>query len=162
MGKILVAYFSATGKTAKLADTLAKASDGELFEIKPVQEYSSDDLNWNNSYSRANKEMKDPGARPAIEGKVEGMEQYDTVFIGFPIWWYVAPRIIQTFLESYDFSNKSIVVFATSGGSDIGLTVENLESSCPPSTKWLGGKCLRSFTDQAVLSNWIESLGIKL
>ena len=161
MSKILIAYFSTTGKTKKLADTLAKASDGDLFEIKPVQKYSTSDVNWNASHSRANQEMKDHEARPAIDGKVEGMEAYDTVFVGFPIW-YIAPRIIQTFLESYDFANKNLIVFAASGDNDIEMIVEHLKPCCPESTKWLGGKNLRSFTDEETLEDWIESLGINI
>ena len=105
--KILVAYFSCTGVTARAAQKLAEAAQADLYEIKPEQPYTQADLNWSNKKSRSSLEMNDPTSRPAISGKVENMEQYDTVFVGFPIWWYVAPTIINTFLESYDFSGKS-------------------------------------------------------
>ncbi|MDD3027842.1 MAG: flavodoxin [Erysipelotrichaceae bacterium] len=160
MSKILIAYFSANGHTARLADTLAKAIDGELHEIKPMQPYSKADLNWNDMQSRANLEMQDALARPEIENPLASIEEYDVVFVGFPIWWYNAPRIIQTFLESYDFSNKTVVPFATSGGSDMGNTIDILKPSCARTTVWKPGKCLRSFSDQAMLSNWVESLDI--
>ena len=122
MKKVLVAYFSASGNTAKLADRIAEATGGDLYEIKPQQPYTSADLNWNDSGSRSSIEMKNPASRPAIANRVENMAQYDTVFVGFPIWWYVAPTIINTFLESYDFSGKTVIPFATSGGSGMGKT----------------------------------------
>lgn len=118
--KMLVAYFSASGVTAKAAKKLAEVAGADLFEIRPAVPYTSADLNWMDKKSRSSVEMNDPAFRPAIAGKMEGMEQYDVVFVGFPIWWYVAPTIINTFLESYDFSGKTIVPFATSGGSGMG------------------------------------------
>ena len=131
MSKKLIAYFSASGTTKKAAEHLAKAVGADLFEIKPVVPYSSADLNCMDKKSRSSVEMNDPTFRPAIAGKLEGMDQYDLVFVGFPIWWYVAPTIINTFLESYDFSGKTIVPFATSGGSGMGNTNEKLAPSCP-------------------------------
>ncbi len=115
MSNTLVAYFSASGTTAKLAKTLASAANAELYEIKPEIPYTDADLNWNNSKSRSSIEMNDKTFRPAISGKVENMNQYDTIYVGFPIWWYVAPTIINTFLEQYDLSGKTIIPFATSG-----------------------------------------------
>ena len=123
MSKRLVAYFSASGVTAGLAGNLAKAAKADLFEIEPVPHYTPADLDWHDSQSRSSLEMKDPASRPPVRAKVDDMAQYDIVFVGFPIWWYVAPRIIQTFLESYDFSGKTVVPFATSGGSDMGKTL---------------------------------------
>ncbi len=120
MGKKLVAYFSASGVTKRYAETLAKAADADLFEIKPSVPYTNDDLDWKNSKSRSSVEMKNPDSRPEIAEKLSNMDEYDTVFVGFPIWWYVAPTIINTFLESYDFSGKTIIPFATSGGSGLG------------------------------------------
>ena len=129
--KILVAYFSASGVTAKAAWKLSEAAGADLYEIKPKVPYSSADLDWTNKKSRSSVEMNDPTFRPAIAGKLEGMDQYDLVFVGFPIWWYVAPTIINTFLEAYNFSNKIITLFATSGSSDFGNTVQELKVSAP-------------------------------
>lgn len=161
MTKIMIAYFSATGKTAKLADTLAKACGGDIFEIKAKQPYTSDDLDWNDPRSRANMEMKDSFARPEIAATVD-LSNYDVLFIGFPIWWYMAPRIIQTFLETQDLVQKTIIPFATSGGSDMGNTLSILKSSGAPSTIWMPGRTLRSFSDQALLKNWLDSMDIKV
>ena len=122
MSKTLVAYFSASGVTAKLAKSLAQVTGADLHEIQPAEPYSSADLDWTNKKSRSSVEMNDPSYRPAIGNQVADMEQYDTVFVGFPIWWYVAPTIINTFLESYDFSGKTVIPFATSGGSGMGDT----------------------------------------
>ena len=140
--KILVAYFSASGQTAKLAKTLAGVTGGDLFEIAPETAYTGADLDWMDKKSRSTIEMKDPKSRPAIAGKVADMAQYDTVFVGFPIWWYVAPTIINTFLEAYDFSGKTVIPFATSGGSGMGKTLEGLEKSC--SGNLVPGKMLNS------------------
>ena len=119
MRKILVAYFSATGTTKKVAEKLAKATGGNLFEIKPQVEYTSEDLNWNDKKSRSSVEMNDEFSRPEIENVVENIDDYDTVFVGFPVWWYIPPRIIQTFVEKHNMSGKRIIAFATSGGSGI-------------------------------------------
>ena len=119
MNKVLVAYFSATGTTKKVAEKLAKATGGNLFEIKPQVEYTSEDLNWNDKKSRSSVEMNDEFSRPEIENVVENIDDYDTVFVGFPVWWYIPPRIIQTFIEKHNLSGKKIITFATSSGSGI-------------------------------------------
>ena len=152
--KKLVAYFSASGVTADLAKTVAEAAGADLFEIKPDAVYTSADLNWNDERSRSSIEMKDPASRPAIASKVE-LQGYDTVFIGFPIWWYVAPKIISTFLESYDFSEKTIVLFATSGGSGMGKTEQVLKPLAASSAKWLPGKLLGSRKEAEA---WVKGL----
>jgi len=131
MKKKLVAYFSASGVTAGVASKLAEAAGADLYEIKPEVLYTKADLNWMNPKSRSTIEMKNLSFRPALADQNANIAEYDTVFVGFPIWWYIAPTIINTFLESYDFSGKKIVLFATSGGSGFGKTVENLEKSCP-------------------------------
>lgn len=131
MSKVLAAYFSASGVTAKLAKKLAAAMDADLYEIKPEVPYTSADLDWTNKKSRSSVEMNDKAFRPAIAGKVENMEQYDVIFIAFPIWWYVAPTIVNSFLEQYDLSGKTVVPLATSGGSGMGNTGRELTPSCP-------------------------------
>ena len=155
--KTLVAYFSASGQTAKLAKTLADVTGGDLFEIAPETAYTAADLDWMDKKSRSTIEMKDPKSRPAIAGKVADMAQYDTVFVGFPIWWYQAPRIIETFLESYDFSGKTVIPFATSGSSGMGKTNSVLKPSCG-GAKLLEGKVFRRGTSPADLAAWVESL----
>ena len=157
--KTLVAYFSASGQTAKLAKTLADVTGGDLFEIAPETAYTAADLDWMDKKSRSTIEMKDPKSRPAIAGKVADMTQYDTVFVGFPVWWYQAPRIIETFLESYDFSGKTVIPFATSGGSGMGKTNEKLAPSCP-GAKLLHGKVFNSYSSKADLSAWVETLSL--
>lgn len=154
--KTLVAYFSASGQTAKLAKTLAGVTGGDLFEIVPETAYTAADLDWMDKKSRSTIEMKDPKSRPAIAGKVADMAQYDTVFVGFPIWWYQAPRIIETFLESYDFSGKTVIPFATSGGSGMGKTLAGLKAVCPKAN-WIEGKMVNGLSDQA-LRDWAESV----
>ena len=128
--KKLVAYFSPTGTTAHLAQTLAEAVGADIFEIKPAVPYKPADLNWMDKRARSTVEMNDPASRPAIASQRDNMAEYDVVFVGFPIWWYVAPTIINTFLESYDFSGKTVVLFATSGGSGMGETLKKLAPSC--------------------------------
>ena len=157
MDKILVAYFSAEGNTAKLAKTVAEVTGGDLFEIQPEVAYTAADLNWNDKHSRSSVEMNDAKNRPAIASHAEGMAQYDTVFVGFPIWWYQAPRIIETFLESYDFSGKTVIPFATSGGSGMGRTAEILKASCP-GAKVDAGKRMSSRESAASVRRWVESL----
>ena len=154
--KILVAYFSASGVTAKAAWKLSEAAGADLYEIKPKVPYSSADLDWTNKKSRSSVEMNDPIFRPEIAGKLEGMDQYDLVFVGFPIWWYVAPTIINTFLESYDFSGKTIVPFATSGGSSMGNTNEKLAPSCPGAIL-MKGKMLSGSLSQEELKAWVTA-----
>ena len=131
MKKILVAYFSASKTTEHAAKEIAQAVGADLYEICPDKAYTAADLNWNDKKSRSTVEMNDPACRPKIAGTVEHMEQYDTVLIGFPIWWYVEPRIVDTFLESYDFSGKTVIPFATSGGSGIGGAEKSLREHCP-------------------------------
>jgi len=127
--KSLVAYFSCSGVTKKTAELLSDVAGADLFEIRPEVPYTKADLDWMDKKSRSTVEMNDPSYRPAIADKVEHMEQYDTVYVGFPIWWYVAPTIINTFLESYDFSGKTVIPFATSGGSGMGKTEAVLHSA---------------------------------
>lgn len=158
--KALVAYFSASGSTERVARTIAEVTGGELYKIKPETEYKPADLNWNDPKSRTTLEMKDEKSRPAIADKVEDMARYDTVFVGFPIWWYQAPRIIETFLESYDFAGKTVIPFATSGGSPLGKTESILKRCCPPETKWLPGKRLSSRESAPSVQAWISSLGL--
>ena len=139
--KTLVAYFSASGVTRGVAQTLAQATGGDLFEIAPAVRYSDADLDWRDTASRSTVEMKDPASRVAIAARVEDMSRYDTLFVGFPIWWYTAPHIIESFLESYDLAGKVIIPFATSGGSPMGHTVSDLRPSAP-AAQWQEGKVL--------------------
>lgn len=143
MGKTLVAYFSASGVTARKAQEIAEATGADLYEIKPVERYTAADLDWTNKQSRSSQEMEDDACRPAIANTCEDMDAYDTVFVGFPIWWYVEPRIIDTFLEMYDFSGKTVIPFATSGSSGIGGAEKRMESVCPAAA-WKPGKLLNS------------------
>ena len=129
MSKTFVAYFSASGRTKKKAEKLAKELGADLYEIKPAIPYTKKDLNWMDKSSRTSVEMSDPGSRPEIVDDDAHIEQYDTVYVGFPIWWYIAPTIVNTFLEKYDFSGKKIMLFATSGGSGWGDTVSSLKGS---------------------------------
>ena len=158
MSKKLVAYFSASGVTAKAAGKLAKAADADLFEIKPVQPYTRADLDWMNKKSRSSIEMADKSSRPEIAEKVSNMADYDVIFVGFPIWWYVAPTIINTFLEQYDLSGKKIVLFATSGGSGFGKTVENLKGSVAADTIIKEGKLLNGSISEAELRAWAKEI----
>ncbi len=144
MSKILVAYFSASGVTAKIATEVAKAVKGDLYEIKPKVAYTKDDLNWMDKKSRSSVEMADKSFRPELADKNANIADYDTILIGFPIWWYVAPTIINTFLESYDFDGKKIVLFATSGGSGFGKTVEGLKVSVGEGTTIVEGKLINN------------------
>lgn len=158
--KALVAYFSCTGITRKVAELLAEVAEADLYEIKPEIPYKAADLIWTNKNSRSTIEMKDPSSRPAIATTVINMEQYDTIFVGFPIWWYVAPTIINTFMESYDFAGKNIVLFATSGGSGLGKSQQVLETCCSKSSKWLIGKRFSGSVSVSELKVWVKSLGI--
>lgn len=141
MSKVLVTYFSASGVTAKTANKLAKEVDGDLFEIEPKEKYTSADLNWMDKKSRSSVEMNDPASRPEIAKQVENMDMYDTVLVGFPIWWYVEPKIIDTFLDSYDFAGKTVIPFATPGGSGIENVEKNLQKEYP-NINWGKGKLL--------------------
>ena len=153
MSKKLVAFFSALGVTAQAARSLADAAEADLYEIKPAVPYSNADLDWMNKKSRSSIEMNDKASRPAIADTDAHVADYDVVFVGFPIWWYIAPTIINTFLERYDFSGKKIVLFATSGGSGFGKTTENLQPSAP-NAKIIEGKLLNGRHDKASLAAW--------
>lgn len=159
MSKILVAYFSASGTTKKAAEKLATAANADLFEIRPTQPYTRADLDWTNKTSRSSVEMSNPSSRPAIAEKCENIADYDTIFVGFPIWWYIAPTIINTFLESYDLNGKNIIPFATSGGSGMGKTVEGLRKSCGAGVTVKDGKVINR-TTEADLKKWIKDLGV--
>ena len=154
--KTLVAYFSATGTTMEAATRLAKAIHADLHEIVPEAPYTSADLNWNNKNSRSSVEMADKSSRPAIANRVENMAQYDTVFVGFPIWWYIAPTIINTFLEQYDMTGKTIVPFFTSGGSGAGETLKYLKPSAP-GANWVNPKNFNYMSESDIFT-WTNSL----
>lgn len=157
MSRKLVAYFSASGVTAKVAEKLSEAIGADLYAIEPEVPYTKADLDWMDKKSRRTIEMNNPASRPAIAGKRDNMNDYDTVFVGFPIWWYVAPTIINTFLESYDLTGKTIIPFATSGGSDMGKTNEKLLPSCK-GAKLLNGKVFKASVSGADLAKWAEGL----
>lgn len=152
MSNTLVAYFSATGTTMDVANQLARATDSDLFAIVPADPYTSADLNWGDKQSRSTLEAADPSCRPTITSRVEHIEDYDTIFLGFPIWWYVAPAIINTFLESYDLAGKTIILFATSGGSGMGRTASVLRP-CAPNAKIFDGGILNNASN-AELKNF--------
>ncbi len=155
MNKTLVAYFSASGVTAKLAKTLSETIGADLYEIQPAIPYTSADLDWTNKKSRSSIEMEDKSFRPAITGKVENMAQYDRIFVGFPIWWYVAPTIINTFLEQYDLTGKKVIPFATSGMSGMGNTNAELRDSCK-GADLREGKRFSTKTKASELKSWAE------
>ncbi|MDO4567872.1 MAG: flavodoxin [Clostridia bacterium] len=157
--KTLVAYFSCSGVTRELAMSLARVTGGDLYEIEPRERYTAADLNWNDRNSRSSLEMRDPASRPAVFTTVADIDKYSVVFVGFPIWWYTAPTIIKTFLESYDFSGKTVIPFATSGGSGMGKTDSDLRPSCSAETKWKPGKLLNRATD-AQLRAWVASMNL--
>ncbi len=159
--KVLVAYFSATNTTKKIAGYIADGLDADLYEIVPEQPYTSADLNYGDSSSRTTIEMNDPDARPAISGKVADMAQYDIVFVGYPIWWGEAPRIISTFLESYDFSGKTIVPFCTSGSSGIGSSAANLRT-LTKGADWLAGRRFSGSASRSTVIEWVNGLGLGL
>jgi len=160
MSKRLVAYFSASGVTRNVAKILAEAANADLYEVKPEIPYTQADLDWQDKKSRSTIEMEDKTSRPAIADRNANIEAYDVVFIGFPIWWYVAPTIINTFLESYNFSGKSVILFATSGSSGFGKAVENLKGSVSDTTLVKEGKILNGNQTKAGLATWVDSLGI--
>ena len=153
MSKTLVAYFSATGTTARLAKTLAAATGADLYEITPAQKYSAADLDWTDHSSRASAEHNDLAARPAITGHVKDFASYDRVFVGFPVWWYREPRIIDTFMESEDFASKTVIPFATSGGSPIGDSGKYMQALAPKA-KVLKGERLNSSASESELKKW--------
>lgn len=157
MGKVLVAYFSASGVTEKLAKNLAKAVNADLYEIKPEKPYTPADLDWRDKNSRSSIEMNDKKFRPAVSGKLENMPEYDTIYVGFPIWWYVAPTIINTFLEQHDMNGKTIIPFATSGGSGMGNTNAELAPSCEGAVL-KDGKRFSANATVDDLKKWSENL----
>lgn len=157
--RILVAYFSATNTTEGVAEHIANGLNAKLYEIVPEDPYTDADLNYNDNNSRSTIEMNDPSSRPAISGSVEDMEQYDIVFIGYPIWWGEAPRIVSTFMESYDFAGKTIVPFCTSGGSGVGSSASNLEQLTSGAT-WLEGHRLNGSDSQDTVMEWVDGLGL--
>ena len=160
MSKKLVAFFSASGVTKNVAKILAEAAGADLYEITPKVPYTNADLDWQDKNSRSSVEMRDKASRPEIVNIDAKVEDYDVVFVGFPIWWYVAPTIINTFLEAYDFSGKTIVLFATSGSSGFGKTVENLKGSVSDTAIIKEGKLLNGHQSVDSLKSWVESLGI--
>lgn len=155
MSKKLVAYFSASGVTKAAAERLAKAIGADLFEIKPKTPYTRADRDWTDKKSRSSVETNDPNCRPEIFDTLANMDEHSTVFLGFPIWWYVAPKIINTFVESYDFSGKTIIPFATSGGSGMRKTVEVLKSLCP-AANWVSGKVVNGMSEK-MLGDWADT-----
>jgi flavodoxin len=159
MSKKLVAYFSASGITRNVAKALSEASNADLYEIKPQVPYTEADLDWTDKKSRSTIEMQDKAFRPAIADKNANVDAYDVIFVGFPIWWYKAPTIINTFLESYDFAGKTIILFATSGSSGFGETVANLKGSVDASASIMEGKILNGKQTKESLMPWVSSLG---
>ena len=159
MSKKLVAYFSASGTTAAVAKTLAEAAGADLYEIKPQTPYTRADLNWQDKKSRSSVEMNDKSFRPPLADQDAHIEDYDTIFLGFPVWWYVAPTIINTFLESYDFTGKTIILFATSGGSGFGKTAVDLKNSASGAVI-RDGKLLNGRQTREALAAWVNSLSM--
>lgn len=159
--KILVAYFSCTGNTKSAAEKISAVTGGDLYEIVPKVPYTNDDLDYGDDNSRSTVEMNDESVRPEIDGSVESMSDYDVVYLGYPIWWGEAPRIIDTFLESYNFSGKTIVPFCTSGGSGINSSTVKLHSLCSDMSKWDDGKRITGGESEEELKEWIESLDMK-
>lgn len=156
--KTLAVYFSATGNTKAIAEEIARLTGADLYEIVPADPYTSEDLDYNND-CRANQEMNDVSARPAIGGETINVSSFDTIFVGYPIWWGQAPRIISTFLESYDFDSKTIVPFCTSASSGIGSSATNLHDLAP-NANWLPGQRFSSSTDQSTVQNWVDGLDL--
>ena len=159
MSKTLVAYFSATGTTARAAERLAKAIGADLHEIRPKVPYTKKDLDWTDPRSRSTLEMKDKSSRPEIEGRVENMDQYDTIYVGFPIWWYVAPTIVNTFLESYDLSGKTVIPFATSSSSGMGQS-GTLLANMAGTGDWQEGHRFSSGASTSDVESWVNGLGL--
>lgn len=155
--RILTAVFSASGRTKRVGEEIARISGSDFFEIVPKEIYTSDDLNWVNRNSRSSIEMNDPGARPEISGTVDDMDSYDTVIIGYPIWWGVAPRIIETFLESYDFSGKTLIPFCTSGGSGLGRSDTALHKNVSGDVKWVKGVQINR-PQESQIKSWLDKV----
>lgn len=155
--KILIAYFSCSGTTREAARELAAVANADLYEIVPEQPYTDADLNWNDRQSRSSVEMRDVTSRPAIAGRVSDMVRYDVVFIGFPVWWYIAPTIVNTFIESHDLAGKKVVPFATSGGSGIANCEKNLRKAYPE-IDWCTGKLLNRSLSEKQFTEWLETI----
>ena len=155
MSKTLVAFFSASGNTKRVAEKLAAAIDSDLYEIKPAVPYTSADLNWRDRHSRSSVEMNDPKSRPAIKGRKENIADYDVIFIGYPIWWDLAPRIINTFIESHDLKGKTVIPFATSGGSTLAGSAAALKKTYP-ALNWREGRLLNR-ADEKSIRNWVDN-----
>lgn len=160
MSKILVAYFSASGVTKKVAEELAKIRRADLFEIRPEKPYTRADLNWQDPLSRSTREMKDLDCRPAVAGKVENMAQYDVVFVGFPIWWTREPSVVDTFLDAYDFTGKKVVPFCTSGGSGVGEASKRIQKLLGPAVAVEEGTRLGGAVSEQDLESWTAGLGL--
>ena len=160
MSKVLVAYFSASGVTKKVAEELAKVEKADLFEITPEALYTPADLDWTNQKSRSTLEMKDPSCRPAVTGQVENMARYDVVFVGFPIWWGREPSVVDTFLDAYDFSGKKVVPFCTSGGSGMGETAKRIQELVGPAATVESGKRLGGTVSEKDLEAWTAGLNL--
>ena len=158
MTKTLVAYFSTRGVTKGVAEKLAQATEADLYEIKPAVPYTDDDLNWMDKNARSTIEMQSNNSRPEIVKDDPHIENYDTIYLGFPIWWYLAPTIINTFLESYDFSNKKIILFCTSGGSGLGKTLAYLRLSVADSARMIEGKLLNKNCTVEELKEWVKTI----
>ena len=152
--KVLVAYFSASGITKGVAQQLAEVAGADLHEVKPAQPYTDEDLDWHNKQSRSSVEMQDKRSRPAITAKLQNMKDYDVVYVGFPIWWYTFPTIVNTFMEAYDFQGKTVIPFATSGGSSIKKACEDLKTTYPD-INWKEGKLLNR-TSRKDLEDWVK------
>ena len=159
MAQTLVAYFSASGTTERVARRLAEATGADLFQIVPATPYTASDLDWRNKRSRSSVEMSDPASRPAIAGMPEDLAAYDEVLVGFPIWWYTAPAIVKTFLEAGDLAGKKIALFATSGSSGMGSTLDDLRP-CAPGATWMGAKRFEARASTAELGHWARGLGL--
>ena len=160
MSRKLIAYFSASGVTADAAKKIAEAAGGEIYEIRPTVPYSTADLDWRDQNSRSSVEMKDKSSRPAIADKDAKVAESDVIFLGFPIWWYTAPTIINTFLESYDFSGKKILLFATSGSTDFGSALVDLSKSVCDTAVMTEGIVVHGRQDKKEWKNWVETLGL--
>ncbi len=156
----VVVYFSCTGNTENIANNIAEVTNSDIFEIVPTIPYTDEDLDYNDDQSRVNYENNDDTIRPEIAITFENLEDYDTIYLGYPIWWGQAPKILYTFIESYDFTGKNIVPFCTSGGSSIGSSAENLKNACNGDANWLEGKRFNGSEDKDRVSNWIDTLNI--
>ena len=160
MAKTLVAYFSASGVTRNAAELIARTAGADLYEICPAELYTAADLNWRDKNSRSSREMRDKNSRPALADHPVNLQEYDTVLLGFPIWWYTAPTIINTFLESHDFAGKTIILFATSGGSGFGNTAQDLKRSVASSAVIREGRLLNGRLQESAIREWLSELGI--